>query len=146
MGLVENAQALRARIDAAQTVARVTIDDQLADLPDDTYTAVVALFPVWATGEPVSVGAVRLFDGSLYRCVQAHTTQADWTPPAVPALWTPVRATQGPTVDPWVQPTGANPYMRGDRVLWTDGQVYESTIDNNVWSPASYPPGWVVAS
>lgn len=142
MGLVEDAQALRAKIDAAQTAARVTIDDQLADLPDDTYTAVVALFPDWTAGETVAVGAVRLFDGSLYRCVQAHTTQADWTPPTVPALWTPVRATQGPTVDPWVQPTGAHDaYQIGDRVTH-QGQTWESTAANNVWSPGVY--GWVV--
>ena len=34
MGLVEDAQVLRARIDAAQTVARVTVDGLLADLDD----------------------------------------------------------------------------------------------------------------
>ena len=44
MGLVEDAQALRAKIDAAQTAARVTIDDQFADLPDDTYDSVLPLF------------------------------------------------------------------------------------------------------
>ena len=32
--------------------------------------------------------------------------------------------------------------MKGDRVLWTDGKVYESTIDNNVWSITAYPQGW----
>jgi hypothetical protein len=142
MGLVEDAQALRAKIDAAQTAARVTIDDQLADLPDDTYTDVVALFPDWVSGETVAVGAVRQFDGALYRCVQAHTTQADWTPPAVPALWTPVRQTQGPTVDPWVQPTGSqDAYQVGDRVTF-EGQTYESTAANNVWSPGVF--GWTV--
>ncbi len=100
MGLVEDAQALRAKIDAAQTAARVTIDDQLADLPDDTYDSVLPLFPDWVSGETVAVGAVRQFDGNLWRVVQAHTTQADWTPPTVPALWTAERQTEGPTVDP----------------------------------------------
>ena len=88
---------IAARWSAAQTVARVTVDDLLADLPDDTYTNVVPLFPDWTTGEQVAVGAVRQFDGALYQVVQAHTTQADWTPPTVPALWTPVRQTEGPT-------------------------------------------------
>jgi hypothetical protein len=73
---------IAARWSAAQTVARVTVDDLLADPPDDTYTDVVALFPDWVSGETVAVGAVRLFDGALYGVVQAHTTQADWTPPA----------------------------------------------------------------
>jgi hypothetical protein len=24
----------------------------------------------------------------------------------------------------------------------TDGKVYESLIDNNIWSPEAYPAGW----
>jgi len=31
--------------------------------------------------------------------------------------------------------------MIGDKVLFND-KVYESTIDNNIWSPAAYPAGW----
>ena len=74
--------------------------------------------------------------------VQAPTTQADWTPPSVPALWTPVRQTEGPTVDPWVQPTGSSDaYQVGDRVTF-NGQTYESTAANNSWQPGVY--GWVV--
>ena len=133
---------IAARWSAAQTVARVTVDDLLADLPDDTYTNVVALFPDWTTGEQVAVGAVRQFDGNLWRVVQAHTTQADWTPPTVPALWTAERQTEGPTVDPWVQPTGSSDaYGVGDRVTF-EGQTWESTAANNVWSPGVF--GWVV--
>src|SRR5690625_1615937 len=42
----------------------------------------------------------------------------------------------------WVAPTGAHDaYQTGDRVTF-DGQVYESTIDGNVWSPADHPAGW----
>ena len=135
---------IAARWSAAQTVARVTVDDLLADLPDDTYTNVVPLFPDWTTGEQVAVGAVRQFDGAMYRVVQAHTTQADWTPPTVPALWTPVSQTEGPTVDPWVQPTGSqDAYGVGDRVTF-EGQTWESTAANNVWAPSAYPQGWKV--
>ena len=44
----------------------------------------------------------------------------------------------------WVQPTGShNAYMRGDRIIFTDGNVYESLIDSNVWSPEVYPAGWM---
>lgn len=133
---------IAARWSAAQTVARVTVDGLLADLPDDTYSNVVALFPDWTAGETVAVGTVRQFDGALYRVVQAHTTQADWTPPTVPALWTAVRQTQGPTVDPWVQPTGSSDaYQIGDRVTF-EGQTWESTAANNVWAPGVF--GWVV--
>ncbi len=57
---------IAARWSAAQTVARVTVDDLLADLPDDTYDNAVALFPDWTTGETVAVGAVRQFDSNLW--------------------------------------------------------------------------------
>lgn len=47
-----------------------------------------------------------------------------------------------PTYPEWVQPTGQHDaYQTGDRVTF-DGDVYESVIDNNTWSPADYPAGW----
>lgn len=47
----------------------------------------------------------------------------------------------------WVQPTGAHDaYMSGDKVKYTDGKNYKSLIDNNVWSPDTYPAGWEVIS
>ena len=41
----------------------------------------------WVAGEAVSVGDLRSYDGIVYRCIQSHTTQEDWTPPATPSLW-----------------------------------------------------------
>lgn len=41
----------------------------------------------WAPGQVVAVGDLRTYQGTTYRCVQAHTTQAGWMPPVVPALW-----------------------------------------------------------
>lgn len=42
----------------------------------------------------------------------------------------------------FVQPTGAHDaYQNGDKVKF-NGKVWESIIDNNVWSPADYPAGW----
>lgn len=46
---------------------------------------------------------------------------------------------------PWVRPTGAHDaYQTGDRVT-PEGQVYESLIDANTWSPTEYPAGWAAA-
>ena len=140
--LVQAAEELRARIDAATVVAQVTVDDRLADLSDDTLAAVTAVYPKWQSGTAVTVGQVVQHDGVLYRAVQAHTSQADWTPDKTPALWTPVRETKGAAPDPFVQPTGAaDAYSKGDRVTF-EGAVWESVIDANVWSPSAYPAGW----
>lgn len=48
----------------------------------------------------------------------------------------------GETVPAFIQPTGSHDaYQTGDRVIY-NGQIYESAIDNNVWSPDTYPQGW----
>lgn len=41
----------------------------------------------WKVGEAVAVGDRRYYNGVWYTCLQAHTTQADWTPDVTEALW-----------------------------------------------------------
>lgn len=41
----------------------------------------------WAPGQSVVVDDLRTYQGVTYRCIQSHTTQRGWHPPAVPALW-----------------------------------------------------------
>lgn len=116
-----------------------------ASLPDEDALEAVELFPVWAVDAQYAVNDRVRFDSKLYRCVQAHSSQQDWTPPATPALWTEVAKPS--EIPVWKQPTGAqDAYNTGDLVHYpdADGPVYRSTIDNNVWSPADYPQGWEV--
>jgi hypothetical protein len=97
--------------------------------------------PPWAALTSVAVGDVVAYGTNLYRCVQAHATQSDWTPPVTPALWVRFHEpSAGP--QPWVQPTGAHDaYQKGDLVTF-QGSVYRSKINSNVWSPTAYPAGW----
>lgn len=65
-----------------------------------------------------------------------------WEPGTVNAPWiSDSEAQQEPTIAEWTQPDSTNPYMTGDRVLY-NGDIYESLIDNNTWSPEAYPAGW----
>ena len=43
----------------------------------------------WTVGVAYKVGDIVLYvpNGLNYQCLQAHTSQAGWNPPAVPALW-----------------------------------------------------------
>ena len=75
------------------------------------------------------------------RVLQAHKSQSDWRPDTAVSLF--VKIVLGGAILEWVQPTSTNPYMKGDKVLW-QGKVYESLIDNNVWSPTGYPQGWKI--
>ena len=75
-----------------------------------------------------------------------HTSQSDWLPSEVPALYKLFYQTStddGTIVIPnWKQPTGGHDaYNTGDFVFFND-KVYESLIDGNVWSPSDYPGGW----
>lgn len=85
-------------------------------------------------GEPVS------HNGARYKVLQSHPAQPDWSPDAAHSLFAPfLTSPTGPL--PWIQPDNTNPYMIGDQVTF-NGKTYESTIDNNVWSPEAYPQGW----
>ena len=132
---------------AAQTAAtRLTVAPLMADtaaMSDEQASKLTALFDGFdPDNRTYPVGAIVSYDGVLYRCVQAHTSQADWTPDRTPALWTPVRKTAGAAPDEWAQPAGTqDAYAKGDRVTF-QGAVWESVIDANVWSPTAYPAGW----
>ena len=105
-------------------------------LTDIEALEAVELFPNWHTDTAYKVGIRVRYNGQLYRCEQAHTSQVDWTPDTAPALWTAV-AEPG-EIPVWVQPTGAqDAYRLGDKVHYPtkDDPVYVSTIDYNVYSP-----------
>jgi hypothetical protein len=114
-------------------------------------TETLALFTVyrpeaadmqWIAGEQVDVGTLRIYEGTTYECIQAHVTQSDWTPTAtLNVLWQEYEEPGGDCPD-FVQPTGAHDsYQIGECVTF-NGQQYESLINANVWSPATYPAGW----
>lgn len=124
---------------------RARIEQAAVSLPDEDALEAVELFPAWKAETAYTVGERIRYDGKLYRCEQAHTSQAGWEPPNVPALWTEV-AEPG-EIPVWKQPTGAqDAYQTGDKVHYpdADGPVYRSTMDGNVWSPDAYPAAWEV--
>ena len=93
-------------------------------------------------GVAYEVGKRIMFEGILYKVIQAHTSQADWTPVAAPSLFAKViNETIDGSIPEFEQPDSTNPYMKGDKVIF-NGKVYESLIDNNVYSPEAYPAGW----
>lgn len=120
---------------------RPIIEKAAESLPDEDALEAVELFPVWEADTAYTTDERVSYADKLYRCVQSHTSQADWTPDATPALWTEV-AKPG-EIPVWKQPTGAqDAYMTGDKVWYpdVDTTVYVSTVDNNVWQPGVY--GW----
>ena len=59
--------------------------------------------------QPYAVGALVTYGGSTYKCIQAHTSQPDWTPPATPALWQLQTGTQPTATRTPTRTTGPSP-------------------------------------
>lgn len=108
-------------------------------LEDETALEYKELFPEWQDGTDYHVGDRVRHEGTLYKCLIAHTAQADWMPNAAVSLWAVVLIPDQDEILEWVQPDSTNPYMRGDRVRH-NGKVWESDYDNNVWEPGVF--GW----
>jgi hypothetical protein len=45
--------------------------------------------PTWQPNTWYNVGDLVTYNGTIYKCIQAHTSLANWQPPVVPALWAP---------------------------------------------------------
>ena len=118
---------------------RAMIEKASLSLTDEDALQAVELYPAWATDTAYTVDERIRYNSTLYRCVQAHTSQADWTPDATPALWTVVSLDEWPE---WVQPTGAqDAYRVGDKVSY-NGKHWISEVDGNVWEPGIYGNLW----
>lgn len=120
-----------------------------ASLDDEKAMEVAAIYDNWvvgksyAVGEFITYGENNVGDPQLYKVVQAHTSQADWTPDTVPSLYDAIGLDES-GYPVWSQPTGAHDaYNTGDIVDY-NGTLYRSLIDGNVYSPDAYPAGWEI--
>lgn len=118
--------------------------DQVLDvLTDEQAETVIDAFPAWVPDTDYKAGDRRRYsDGYLYKCIQPHKSQEDWTPDKTPALWTRI-GDPGDEWPEWVQPTGAHDaYALGAKVSHAD-KHWTSDIDSNVFEPGVY--GWTEA-
>ena len=109
--ILQQAQAIRDSMDAA---AIVLTDEQAAKSP--------RLYPTWAAGLSVKAGDRLYYSGTdrLYKVVSDHTTQTDWTPDAVPALYTVIDASHVGTKDDPIQAERGMEYVYG--LYYTDSE------------------------
>lgn len=132
MDYIERAKELRPLIEKAAV--------SLAD--EDAFSA-PELFPKWISeGREYKVNDRVQYESKLYKCLQLHTSQADWTPDVAVSLWAevPDPAEEWPE---WKQPAGAHDtYSKGDKVSHNE-KHWISEIDNNAYEPGVY--GWAEA-
>lgn len=108
-------------------------------LDDVTIAEHAEEFALWNFPVTYKQGQICRFRGTLYRCVQDHISEQDWTPEAAASLWT-VIGDPGVEWPAWAQPVGAHDvYKIGDKVNHGD-KHWVSCADDNVWEPGVY--GW----
>ena len=119
---------------------RALIEKASASLDDTDAIEAPELFPKFdGNGHAYAVGDRVRYEDVLYKCLQAHTAQSDWTPDVAVSLWVRV---DDPSIEfpEWRQPTGAqDAYQKGDKVTHNE-KHWISSVDNNVWEPGVY--GW----
>ena len=108
---------------------RALIEKAAASLDDGDALEAVELFPTWKSGTSYAADDRARYGGKLYRCVQAHTSQSDWTPDKTPALWTEVAIPgQGDTPGNPI-PYSGNMALISGKYYVQDGVTYRCTRD-----------------
>ena len=133
--------SIKAKEDSLNKIGRL-VANQVVD--DVVALEISEFYDEWKPNQNYEVGRYLRYKEVLYKVLQPHTSQDSWTPDITASLYAKVLTDPtGETIPEWVQPDSTNAYMTGDKVRY-NGVVYESTIDNNIWSPEAYPAGWKV--
>lgn len=131
-------QAIEDRLTAQLAVAATptTAQGRIWDVPVGT--------PVWMAGVDYAVDDVALYESTPWTCIQAHTSQAGWMPPTVPALWS-IQNQGGDDPALWVA---------GESVAIGDQRIYLSITYECIqahttqagWEPPNVPALWSVVA
>ena len=129
--ILQQAKAIRA------AMGKVT-----ATLTDEQALEVKELYPLWAVDTAYTVGYVVRHNSKLYRCLQSHTSQENWTPDATPALWVEIAApNEYREIKDNMLPTEA--FALGEIGWYKEkDNLWKSLIDANTYTPETYPAGW----
>lgn len=73
--------------EAEAMLAELSADSVLTLASDSEAYVMRYLYDPWVPNTECKVGDRRLYGDNLYKCKQAHTSQTQYTPDLVPALW-----------------------------------------------------------
>ena len=111
-------------------VSRLLIAQQINTLEVDDNTAMrmVEFYPEWSAGQAYTAGYKAHHGGKLWRCIQAHTSQAGWEPENAASLWAEICETHGGTIDDPI-PYSGNMTLESGKYYMQDYMIYRCTSD-----------------
>lgn len=127
-----------------ETLSKLKAMTKQAEINSETNTdeqalEVQVLYPDWSVlpeGYSLKAGERINYQELLYKVLQEHKKQSDWSPKDSPSLFAKVLIPNENDIPEWDQPESTNPYMKGDKVTH-NGSTWVSLVDNNVWEPGA---------
>ena len=116
---------------------RQFIEEMASTVDDETALDHIEAFPKWKVDVDYIKDERVRYEDVLYKVLQNHRSQSDWTPDVAVSLFVRVSIEEWPE---WAQPTGAQDAYNKDDKVSHNGKHWVSSIDANVWEPGVY--GW----
>lgn len=124
-------------IDEAKSI-RAAIEGLAEGQSDEKLINNKAAFPFWnGDGVYYAIGDILQYADKLYRVIQAHTSQKDWSPDVAVSLFVEISVKEYPE---WKQPQGAHDGYKVGAKCSHKGKHWLNTYDNNIYEPGVY--GW----
>ena len=122
---------------------RHAIEESSISLDDKTASEAPELFPrLKGSNSLIKAGTRINWNGAVKRAsVDLWDTEAN-NPDNAPTLWEDILYKDGIRIIPETI-TAGTAFSLGEQGWWKD-VLYESVIDNNIWTPESYLLGWKI--
>ena len=120
----------------APEIDGTAIIDKEDDIPD--FNPDLHQYLNWLKGQCVRD------NGQVWQLIQPYDSNTyKEHPENLRAQWSLCHTKDPLKSKPYVEPMGqSGMYMIDECCIASNGKVYKSKIDNNVWEPTGYPTGW----
>ena len=131
-------EAEAARYEAAERTRPLTAEEVTAmlirqqinilNVDDNTALRMTTFYPEWAANAEYTIGYKVQRSGRLWRCLQAHTSQAGWEPENAASLWTEICESHSGTLEDPI-PYNGNMALESGKYYMQDGKIYRGIRD-----------------
>ena len=120
----------RTRPLTAEEVTAMLIRQQIniLNVDDNTALRMTTFYPEWAANAEYTIGYKVQRGGRLWRCIQAHTSQAGWEPENAASLWTEICESHAGTLEDPI-PYNGNMALESGKYYSQNSKVYRCTRD-----------------
>ncbi len=132
-----------ARRDQVQTAVAMLVRSSAKTFTDEQALSVSFLFEEWAVGKEYEKDYIVQYGDDIYRIGQDHTSQEQWKPggEGTTALYSLIKIDES-GYEEWKAFDGVSGIYALDQIVKdpSDGKLYKSKIENNVWGPPHAAP------